>query len=151
MRATGETTAVGSHLPTAAPPLAAFASSAGPVPFFLGQVGFFLGIDIAGTFPPQAQLSHPPPQRIWTQPAAVAAAEMRREQRNRPGGGLVAQPQGVTAKLLLNPRGSDARRHRRAARPGLVKEGFGGMLLQIAVDPIVDGLITDAYDLCYVL
>ncbi len=77
----------------------------------------------------------------------VLATQMRRQQFDTPHRGPVAQPEGIASQVLEDMGGRNLGRGHRTAAPWGIGQGDHLMARQIALEPVVDSLHTDARQL----
>ena len=107
----------------------------------------FLLIKIAGALTAQPHGFQPPPQgmgRDWT---VVLATQMRRQQFHTPHRRPVAQLEGIASQMLEDMGGRHPGRGHGTSTPWGIGQGGYLMARQIALEPVVDGLFTDARQL----
>jgi hypothetical protein len=80
----------------------------------------------------------------WTM---VLATQMRREQLHTPHRGPVAQPEGIALQMLEDMGSRNPGRSHRTTAPWGIDQSDHLMARQIALEPVVDGLHTDARQL----
>ena len=80
----------------------------------------------------------------WT---VVLATQMRRQQLDTPHRCPVAQPEGIASQVLEDMGGRNPGRGHRTAAPWGIDQSGHLMARQIALEPVVDGLPTDARQL----
>jgi len=77
----------------------------------------------------------------------VLATQMRREQLHTPHRGPVAHPEGIASQMLEDMGGRNPGRSHRTTAPWGIGQSGPLMARQIALEPVVDGLHTDAQQL----